>query len=100
MSLEDEALDAVLESNGAEIAKDDGVDAIINRLNKLFKKDSTSTTIKYQTLEAFETFRKLSDKSIQAYLDEFDKRLYKTKSCGTAKSDDILVYRLLKSANL
>lgn len=43
LSLEDEALDAVLEINDVEIAKDDDLDAIINRLNKLFKKDSTIT---------------------------------------------------------
>ena len=43
LSLEDEALNAVLEINDAEIAKDDDLDAIINRLNKLFKKDSTIT---------------------------------------------------------
>ena len=38
--------------------------------------------------------------SIQAYLNEFDKRLFKTNSYGTMMSDDILAYRLLKSANL
>ena len=43
LPLEDEASDAVLEINDAEIAKDDGVDTIINRLNRLFKKDSTIT---------------------------------------------------------
>ena len=62
LPLEDEASDAVLEIEDAEIAKDDGVDAIINRLNRLFKKDSTIT--KYQTVEAFETFRRPSNMSI------------------------------------
>ena len=38
--------------------------------------------------------------SIQTFLKEFDKRLYKTKSYGTVQSDDILAYRLLNSANL
>ena len=38
--------------------------------------------------------------SIQAFLNEFNKRLYKTKSYGTVQSDDILAYRLLKSSNL
>ena len=37
---------------------------------------------------------------MQAYLNEFDKRLFKTKSFGTMMSDDILPYRLLKSRNL
>ena len=55
MLSEDEALDAVLEIYDAEIVKDNGVYAIINGRNKLFKKDSSIT--KYQTLEAFETFR-------------------------------------------
>ena len=31
---------------------------------------------------------------------EFDKRLFKTKTYGTTMSDDILAYQLLKSANL
>ena len=62
LPLEDEASDAVLEIDDAEIAKDDGVDAIIKRLNRLFKKDFTIT--KYQTVEAFETFRRPSNMSI------------------------------------
>ena len=37
--------------------------------------------------------------SIPAFLNEFDKRLYKTKSYGTVQSDNILAHRLLKSAN-
>ena len=38
--------------------------------------------------------------SIQAFLNEFDKRMCKTKSYGTVQSDDVLAYCLLKSANL
>ena len=71
---EDEALDAVLEIYDAEIVEDNGVYAIIIGLNKLFKKDSTIT--KYQTVEAFETFRS-SNMSIQAILSEFNKTLLK-----------------------
>ena len=70
LSLENEALDAVLEIDDAEIAKDDGAYAIINRRNKLFKKDSIIT--KYQTIEAFRS----SSIPIQAVLNQFDKRLY------------------------
>ena len=55
-------LDTLLEIDNAEIAKDDGVDAIIHRLNRLFKKDSTIT--KYKVVEAFETFTRPSDMSI------------------------------------
>ena len=90
LSLEDEALDAVLEIDESDISKENGVDFIIERLNRLFKKDS----------EALMTFKRPSDVSIQAYLNEFDMRFFKTKSYGTVMSDDILAYRLLKSANL
>ena len=38
--------------------------------------------------------------SIQAFLNEFDKRLYKMKSYGTVQSDDKLAYDLLKSDHL
>ena len=98
LSLEDEALDAVLEIDESDTSKENGVDFIIERLNRLFKKDST--VIKYQTLKAFMTFKRPSNMSIQPYLNEFDKRLFKTESYGTVISDDILAYRLLKSANL
>ena len=98
LSLEVEALDAVLEIDESDISKENGVDFIIERLNRLFKKDST--VIKYQTFKAFMTFKRPSNMSIQPYLNEFDKRLFKTESYGTVISDDILAYRLLKSANL
>ena len=98
LSLEDEALDAVLEIDESDISKENGIDFIIECLNRLFKKDST--VIKYQTLEAFMTFKRPSNMPIQAYLNELDKGLFKTKSYGTVMSDDILAYRLPKSANL
>ena len=71
---------------------------IIEHLSTLFKKDSTIT--KYQALEALETFRRPASMSIQAFLNEFDKRLYKTKSYVTVQSDNILAYHLLKLATL
>ena len=96
LSLEDEALEAVLEIDGAEIGEENGVDTITNRLSHLFKKDSTIT--KYQVFESLMTFKRPSAMSIQAFLNEFDKRLFKTKTYGTAMSDNILACQLLKSA--
>ena len=74
LSLEGEALDAVFEIDESDISKENGVDFIIERLSRLFKKDSTAT--KYQALEAFMKFKRPSNISIQAYLNEFDKRLF------------------------
>ena len=70
LPLEDKALDAVLEIDDDDITKENDMDAITERLNRLFKKDSTVT--KYQALEAFETFRRPASMSIQAFLNEFD----------------------------
>ena len=39
LSLEDEALDTVLDIDDEDIAKEDSVDAIIEHWNRLFKKD-------------------------------------------------------------
>ena len=38
--------------------------------------------------------------SIQSFLNEFLKRLFKTKSYSNIISEDVLAYRLLKSANI
>ena len=95
---EGEAQDAALELPEDEIAQENSVDAILHRLDRLFKKDSTIT--KYQALEAFETFKRPSDMSIQSFLNEFEKKLFKTKSYGSVTSEDVLAYWLLKSANL
>ena len=46
------------------------------------------------------TFKRPSIMSVQAYLNEFDKRLFKIKPYGTMTSDGIVAYRLLKSVNL
>ena len=42
------------------------------------------------------TIKRPSAMSIQAFLSDFDKRLFKTKTYGTTMSDDIFAYQLLK----
>ena len=72
LTLEDEALDAVLETDDTVITRvnNSAKATIINMINKLFKNDSTIT--KYQALEAFETFKRPSNMSIQAFLNKFE----------------------------
>ena len=88
--MEGEAQEAVLKIPENDITRENGVDVIINHLNGSYKKGSTVK--KYQALEC--------DMSIQSFLNEFEKRQYKTKSQDTKMSKDILAYTLLKSANL
>ena len=90
---EGEAQDAALELPEDEIAQENSVDAILHRLDRLFKKDSTIT--KYQALEAFEMFKRPSDMSIQSFLNEFEKILFKTKSYCSVMSEDLTVVFLL-----
>ena len=64
------------------------MDGITNRVNRLFKRGSTIT--KYQAFESFITFKRLSPMSVQAFLNEFDKHLFKTKAYGTAMSEELI----------
>ena len=98
LSLENEALDAVLELEEEQISSENGVDVIINRLDRIYKKDETLEN--YRALEAFETFKRPNNMKICEYLSQFEKLYNKTKSYGTQMSDNLLAYRLLKSANL
>ena len=88
LSLKGEAQDAALELPEDEIAQENGVDAILRWLNRLFMKDSSIN--RYQALEAFETFKRPSDMSIQSFLYKFEKRLFKTTFYGSVMSEDVL----------
>ena len=71
---------------------------ILKKLNSSNKK--YSTIAKYQALKAFQTFKRTMSMSIKAFLKEFYKRLFRTKSYGSVMPDDFLAYTLLKSSNL
>ena len=98
LSLENEALDAVLELEEETISAENGVDTIIAKLDRIYKKDETLEN--YMALEAFETFKRTENMKISDYLNQFEKLFNKTKSYGTQMSENVLAYRLLKSANL
>ena len=105
LTLKGEAQDAVLEIHTDVISGKDRVSKIIERLNKIYKKDELSQ--KYNALEAFETYKRKGsicdtyiDTSIRDFLTEFEKRLHKTRTYGTTRSDDLLGYCLLKAANI
>ena len=66
-------------------------------LDRLDLKDKTQTT--YEAHGSFERFRRPDD-IISDYINESEKLLNKIERYGLDMSTDILVYRLLKSANL
>lgn len=98
MTLEGEAEDKILELDESDIIAENGIENILKQLDILFKKNETVE--KFNALDAFETYRRPSDLGINEFVIEFDKRYNKTKKLGTAMSDDLLAYKLIKSANL
>ena len=56
MSLEGKALDTILELDDKDISHKDGVTMIINKLNKLYKKDELNE--KFEDLEKFENYKR------------------------------------------
>ena len=97
LSLEVELQDVVLELETCAISGGDGEDKI-TMFKLIYNKDELSE--KYNALESFEKYRNSYSTSIPDSLTEFKKSYNKTKSYANIWSDDLLAYRLLKSANL
>ena len=98
MSLRGPAQEAVLEIPAEEINADNGIDKVIEKLDKLYTKDETLE--KFETLEAFDSFLRKPETSIQEHILEFSKLYKKLSDKGTTMSDDLLAYKLLKSVQL
>ena len=94
----EELQDGVLELDSDIIYGKDSVDKIIARLNKIYKKDEL--TQKYNALELFKKYKRQDSTTIRNFLTEFEKRFYKTRRYGIIMSDNLLAYRLIKSANM
>ena len=58
------------------------------------------SVLAYEAHEQFEGYRRPANLSIKEYSLEFEKKVAKLKASGTVLADNILCYRLLKSANL
>ena len=98
LSLETEALDTVLELSEEVISRENRLDTKINRLSRIYKKDETLEN--YMASENFETFKRPENMKMSDYLNKLEQLYNKTKFCVTQMSENILAYRLLKSANL
>ena len=97
-SLEGSAEEAVLELELTDINSDAGLEKVLQKLDKLYLKDSTVE--KFQALESFDAYKRKTHTSIQEHIHQFEKLYYKLQRHGTKISEDLLAYKLLKSANL
>ena len=77
LTVEGKARETVLELNIKEINCADGVNNIINCLNKLYIKDKTQTA--FEMYKKFEKYRRPTEMSISDFITEFESLLNKTK---------------------
>ena len=98
MSLEGKALDTILELDNKDISHENGVHLIINKLNKLYKKDELNE--KFEDLEKFENYKRSSETSMQQFLADFHQAYNRLKRHGITICNDLLGFKLLKVANL
>ena len=71
MTLEGAAQDTVLELEAADINSDEGIDKVIEKLDKLYTKDETLE--KFEALETFDNFKRKHDTTIQEHIQQFEK---------------------------
>ena len=98
MTLEGKAEEAALQIPSDVIMSEKGLASIIEKLDALYMKDTIED--KFDVLLKFETFKRKSGQSIQDYILEFEGLYSKAKSYGTQISEDLLAFRLMRSANL
>lgn len=98
LALQGAASDVALKIPIETLAKDDGVDALILKLDSLFKEDEDQMT--FNTYDTLECFRRSADMSMTQYMVKFDVLYQRAKAYGNQLTQPVLAYRLLKGANL
>ena len=96
--LEGAAQTAALKIDTDTLASDDGVEALLTKLDKLFKEDEDQIT--FSVYDTFEKFRKTDSMSLTEYLIQFELLYEKAKAYNNVLTEPVLAYRLLKGANL
>ena len=80
------------------ICADDGLNSVLKRLDELYLEDETLEL--YSSLEDFESYKRSSSTLINDFLIEFELKYGKIKTHGITYPEELLGFRLLKSANL
>ena len=99
LRLDEDTQDTILELlTSADLAKEDGADQVVKKLEDMHKKDASIAA--FELYEQFEAYRRPTGMSINNYCSEFQKMLSKIKAIGTTLPDHVVALRLLKSANI
>ena len=98
LALTERAQDQVLELDTAEIKAADGVTKILEKLGKIYKKDTLDSA--YEAFENFIYFKRPDEMKVSNFVIEFEKRHLKAKTHGCQLSESILGFLLLNQAQL
>ena len=77
---------------------DDGVDKLLEELDKLFQKDKVD--LAFSAYKRFDSFARTSDMAMSEFIVEFEKRYNTAKKHVNELPDTILAFKLLDSAGL
>lgn len=98
LSLQGKAKEAVLELEVEELASNDGVKLLLEKLDGLYKKDENQMI--YMSLKSYEQHVRQKNQTIDDYINEFERRYNKLKTYGIIYPDTAVAYRLLEGANV
>ena len=98
LSLSGHARQAAMEIDTGMMQSQNGLQAVINKLDGLYLKDVNQRI--YVALKSFEHFKRTDETSMDDYLNQFDLRYNRLKAHGIILPDVVLGYRMIESANL
>ena len=98
LALTKKAREAALEIPMIEIKGSNGVEKILEKLGKIYKKDKIDTA--YEAFESFIYFKRTQDMKMLEFITEFERRLAKAKAHGCELSSNVLAFFLLNQAQL
>ena len=81
-----------------EISADDGVHKVLEVLDTIFQEDHLVSS--YRDYEDFVKYQRPEHISIKEYCCQFQRKLVKVEATGTVIADNVLAFKLLKSAKL
>ena len=98
LSLSDKVGNSCRNISVTDLNKDDGLDVLINNLERLYVKDKKASA--YLAYEQFESFQRPTEMNIIDYLNEFERLYYEIQLYEMTLPTAVLAYRVLKSANI
>ena len=98
LSLPDNVRNSCRNISITDLNKDDGLDTLINNLERLYLKDKKA--LAYLAYEKFESFQRPTELNIIDYINKFERLYHEIQQHEMTLPAAILAYCVLKSANI